>query len=145
MDLLIRHSYRVVVTARPDIVVVQYRFHSSPCKTASENSWKQFERSNGRIYSYGPFDRVLVSSRWYGPTGHRRRAVPIPRYSMENSLWKVVQTILERSTVGSIVMDLWIGYSYRVGGTARPDIVVAQYRFHATPCKTTSGNSWKQF
>ena len=42
-------------------------------------------------------------------------------------------------------MDLWIGYSYRVGGTARPDIVVVQYRFHATPCKTAYGNSWKQF
>ena len=42
MDLLIRHFDGVGGTARPDIVVVQYGFHSTPCKTASENSWKQF-------------------------------------------------------------------------------------------------------
>ena len=48
-------------------------------------------------------------------------------------------------TVGSIVMDLLIRDSYRVGVTARPDIVVVQYRFHATPYKTASGNSWQQF
>ena len=94
MDLLIGYSYRVGVTARPDIVVMQYRFHATPCKTASGNSWKQF-------------------------------------YS--------------DPTVGSIVMDLWIRYSYRVVVTARPDIVVVQFRFHAPPCKTASGNSWKQF
>ena len=82
MDLLIRYSDRVGGTVRPKIVVVQFRFHATPCKTASGNSWKQFQRSNGRIYSNGPFDRVLVSCRWYGPTGHRRRAVQIPRYSM---------------------------------------------------------------
>ena len=69
MDLLIRYSYRVGGTARPDFVVVQYLFHTTPCKTASGNSWKQF-------------------------------------YS--------------DSTVGSIVMDLLIRYSDRVGGTVRP-------------------------
>ena len=62
------------------------------------------ERSNGRIYSYGPFDRVLVSCRWYGRIGHRRRSVPIPRYSMENNLRKLVETILERSN-GRIYSD----------------------------------------
>ena len=42
-------------------------------------------------------------------------------------------------------MDLLIGYSDRVGGTVRPKIVVVQYRFHATPCKTAFVNSWKKF
>ena len=84
MDLLSRYSSLVGGTGRPDSVVgVANRFHATPCKTASGNSCKTIlERSNGRIYSYGPFDPVLVSGRWYGPTGHHRRAVPIPRYSM---------------------------------------------------------------
>ena len=76
MDLLILYSYRVGGTARPNIVVVQYRFHANPCKNSLLKLVETIlERSNGRIYSYGPFDRVLVLCRWYGPTGHRRRAV----------------------------------------------------------------------
>ena len=60
MDLLIRYSYRVGVTARPDIVVVRYRFHATPYKTAFGKLVETIlERSNGRIYSYGPFDPVL--------------------------------------------------------------------------------------
>ena len=84
MDLLIRYSHRVGGTARPDIVVVQYRFYATPCKNSLRKLVETIlERSNGRIYSYGPFDPVLVSGRWYGPTGHRRGAVPILRYSMQ--------------------------------------------------------------
>ena len=85
MDLLIRYSSRVAGMGRPDSVVgVANLFHATPCKTASGNSCKIIlERSNGRIYSYGPFDLVLWSGRWYGPTGQRRRrGKPIPRYSM---------------------------------------------------------------
>ena len=61
MDLLIRYSDLVDGTARPDSVVgVANRFHATPCKTASGNSYKTIlDRSNGQIYSYGPFDPVL--------------------------------------------------------------------------------------
>ena len=100
MDPLIRYSSRVGGTGRPDSVVgVANRFHATACKTVSGNSCKTIlERSNGRINSYGPFDQVLLSGRWYGPTGHRRRrGKPIPCNSMSNSLRKLVKTILERS------------------------------------------------
>ena len=83
MDLLIRYSYLVGGTARPDIVVVQYRFHATPCLNNLRKLVETIlERSTGRIYSYGPYDQVLVSGRWCGPTGPRGRAVPIPRYYM---------------------------------------------------------------
>ena len=85
MDLLIRYSNLVGGTTRPDSVGGgANRFHATPCKTDSGNSCKAIlDRSNGRIYSYGPFDPVLWSGRWYGPTGQRRRqGKPIPRYSM---------------------------------------------------------------
>ena len=52
---------------------------------------KKLIRSNGRIYSYGPFEPVLWSCWWNCPIGHR----------------------------------------------------LSEYRFRATPCKTASGNSWK--
>ena len=66
MDLLIRYSDLVGGTARPDSVVGgANRFHATPCKPASGNSCKTIlERSNGRIYSYGPFDPVLWSGQW---------------------------------------------------------------------------------
>ena len=85
MDLLIRYSDLVGGMGRSDSVVgVANRFQATPCKIASGNSSKKnLEQSNGRIYSYGPFDPVLWSGRWYGPTGQRRRrGKPIPRYSM---------------------------------------------------------------
>ena len=84
MELLIRYGDRVRGTGRPDSVVgVANRFKATPCKTTFGNSCKTIlERSNGRIYSYGPFHPVLWSGRGYGPTGQRRRAVPIARYSM---------------------------------------------------------------
>ena len=60
MDLLSRYSSRVNGIARPDVVGVEYRFHATPRKIASEKLMKNFlELSNGRIYSYGPFEPVL--------------------------------------------------------------------------------------
>ena len=61
MDLLIRYFGRVGGMGRSDSVVgVANRFHATLFKTASGNSYKTIlERSNGQIYSYGPFDPVL--------------------------------------------------------------------------------------
>ena len=61
MDLLIRYSSLAGGMGRPDSVGGgANRFHATPCKTASGNYYKTIlERSNGRIYSYGPFDPVL--------------------------------------------------------------------------------------
>ena len=61
MDLLIRYSDRVGGMGRPDsVVAVANRFHATPGIIAFENSRKKnLERSNGRIYSDGPFDPVL--------------------------------------------------------------------------------------
>ena len=81
MDLLIRYSDRVGVTARPDIVVVQYRFHPTPCKTASGNSWKQF-LSDPKVGSIVMGLLIQHSYRVGVTARHRCRAVPIPRYSM---------------------------------------------------------------
>ena len=55
------------------------------------------ERSNGRIYSCGPFEPVLEPGRWNCPTGRRQSGVPIPRYSTSNSLRKLLKNFLERS------------------------------------------------
>ena len=49
-------------------------------KQPTETPKNFLERSNGRIYTYGPFKTVLVPCRRYGPNGRRRHAVPIPRY-----------------------------------------------------------------
>ena len=52
------------------------------------------------------------------PTGRRRRVVPIPRNSNENSLWKLVKTFEHDPTVGSIVIDILTRFSTGVGGMA---------------------------
>ena len=52
------------------------------------------------------------------PTGRRRRVIPIPRNSIENSLRKLVKKFERDPTVGSIVMDLLTRFSRGVGGTA---------------------------
>jgi hypothetical protein len=44
---------------------------------------KFWERYNGRIKSYCPFQLVLWSRRWYDPNEHRRRGVAILCYSKE--------------------------------------------------------------
>ena len=51
-------------------------------------------------------------------TGRHRRVVPIPRYSIENSLRKLVKKFERDSTVGSRDTDLLTQYSSRVGGLA---------------------------
>ena len=82
MDLLGRYSSQVNGIARPDFVGVEYRFRDTPHNTTSGNTIKNFlERSNGWIYSYGPFVPVLWSCRWNSPNGRRRSAAPITRYS----------------------------------------------------------------
>ena len=52
------------------------------------------------------------------PTGRHRRVVPIPRYSIENSLRKIVKKFERDPTVGSRDTDLLTRYSSLVGGMA---------------------------
>ena len=52
------------------------------------------------------------------PTGRHRRVVPFPRYSIENSLEKLVKTFARDPTVGSRDTDLVTRYSRVVGGMA---------------------------
>ena len=52
------------------------------------------------------------------PTGQHRRDVPILRYSIENSLRKLVKTFDRDATVGSRDTDLLTRYSGPVGGMA---------------------------
>ena len=52
------------------------------------------------------------------PTGQHRRGVPIPRYSIENSLQKLVKKFERDPTVGSRDTDLLTWYSSLVGGMA---------------------------
>ena len=52
------------------------------------------------------------------PTGRHLRGVPIPRYSIENSLRKLVKKFERDPTVGSRDTDLLTPYSSRVGGLA---------------------------
>jgi hypothetical protein len=59
-------------------------------KQPTETLLKILARSNGRIKSYGPFQLVLWSCRWYDPNGHHRRGVGFPRYAKENSQLKLV-------------------------------------------------------
>ena len=62
---------------------------------------------------------------------------------MDNSLWKLLKKFKRYPTLGSKVIDLLSRYFGRVGGIARPDIVIVEYQFHATPWKTTYKNSSK--
>ena len=52
------------------------------------------------------------------PTGRRRRVLPIPRYSIEQSLRKLVKQFERDPTVGSVDMKLLTWYSSLVGGLA---------------------------
>ena len=52
------------------------------------------------------------------PTGRHRRVVPFPRYSIENSLEKLVKKFERDPTVGSRDTDLLTRYSRVVGGMA---------------------------
>ena len=52
------------------------------------------------------------------PTGRHLHVVPLPRYSIENSLRKLVKKFERDPTVGSRDTDLLTPYSSRVGGLA---------------------------
>ena len=52
------------------------------------------------------------------PTGRHRRVVPFRRYSIENSLEKLVKTFVRDPTVGSRDTKLLTRYSRLVGGMA---------------------------
>ena len=52
------------------------------------------------------------------PTARRRRVVPIPRKSIENSLRKLVKKFESEPTVGYIDTELLTRYSGPVGGMA---------------------------
>jgi len=78
---------------------------------------KLWARSNTKIKSYGPFQPVLQSSRWYDSNEHRRRGVGIPCYSKEHYLRKLLLKFGRDPTVGSKVIDLLSRNSGRGGGT----------------------------
>ena len=52
------------------------------------------------------------------PTGRCRRVVPIPRNSIENSLWKIVKTFERDATDGSIDTNLLSRHYGRFHGMA---------------------------
>jgi hypothetical protein len=92
-------------------------------KQPTETPLKILARSNGRIKSYGPFEPVLWSRRWYDPNGQHQRGVGIPCYSKENSLPKLLKKFGRDPTARSKVIDLLSMYSIRVGGTTPTDFV----------------------
>ena len=76
------------------------------------------------------------------PTCRRRHVVLVPRNCMKNSLRKLVKKFKSDPTrAGSF--KLTFGPDTVVVSVERPqpDAVYMQYRFHATPSKTASGNS----
>ena len=79
---------------RPDAVGVSYRFHATPWKTASGNSWKKFDRDPtvGSIVM-DILTRFSYAIGGIAPTGRGWRVVLIPRNSIENSLQKLVKEI----------------------------------------------------
>ena len=123
MDLFSRYSVASVV--RPERTSSAWSRESMLLQgiQPTETPLKIWVRSHGRIKSYGLFQPVLQSRRWYDPNGHRRRGVRIPRYFKENSLWKLLQKFGHDPTVESKVKDLLSRYSGRVDGTSRTDIV----------------------
>ena len=86
-----------------------------------ENSLQKLVKKFERDRTIGSLD-TNVLSRYSGPfggmapTGHRWRVVPIPRNSMENSLWKQVKKFERDPTVGSLDKDILSRYSGPVGG-----------------------------
>ena len=72
------------------------------------------------------------------PTVRRRRVVPIPRNSIENSLRKLVKIFERDPTVGSRDTDLLTRCSGPVGEMAPTGRRRRSYRFDATLSKTAS-------
>ena len=118
MDSLSWYSGRVGDIARPEVVSMEERLHSTASKTTSANSFKplsNIQQSDLKLWSFCAGTRVMW---WYRPTGHRRRGGAIPCYFMENNLRKLMKTFERDPTVGSKVMDLLSWYSGRVRGIA---------------------------
>ena len=74
------------------------------------------------------------------PTGRRQPVVPIPRNSLEHSLWKLVKTFERDPTVGSIVMDLLTRFSCAVGGMAQTG---RRQRVVPIPRNSLENSLWK--
>ena len=86
-------------------------------KQPPESCEKKFERDP----TVGSIDTDLLTrySRRVGgmaPTGRRRRVMPIPRNSIENSLRKLVKIFERDPTVGCRDTDLWTRSSGPMGG-----------------------------
>jgi hypothetical protein len=85
MDLFSRYGGRVGGTPQRTSSACSSDSMLLQGKKPTETPLKHWARSNGRIKSYGPFQPVLWTRRWYDLNGHRRRGVGIPRYySKEN-------------------------------------------------------------
>ena len=82
MHPLSQYSCRVGGMARPDVAACSTDSTLLHVKQPMETSKKKFRVIQRWIYSYGPFEPVLWSCLRFGATGRRRRAVPIPHYSM---------------------------------------------------------------
>jgi hypothetical protein len=85
IDLLSRYSSRVVGMPKQTSSACSSDSMLLQGKQPTETRLKLWVRSNGRIKSYGPFQQVLWSRRWYDPNGHRRRGVGIPHSTRKTS------------------------------------------------------------
>jgi len=90
MDLFSRYSVASVV--RPERTSSAWSRESMLLQgiQPTETPLKIWVRSHGQIKSYGPFQPVLQSRRWYDPNGHRQRGIAIPCNSKEYSLRKLL-------------------------------------------------------
>ena len=75
------------------------------------------------------------------PIVHRRRVVPIPLNSMENSVQKHVKKFEHDPRVGSLDMDLFSRYSSLVGGMAP---TIHHQRLVPIPCNSMENRFQKQ-
>ena len=98
MDLLTRFSITIggmAPTGRRQFVV------PIPRKSIENRRWKLVKnisaRSNGRIYSYGPFDPVLYRCRWNGPDRTPSASRTDSTHLYRNSIQKLVKNISTRS------------------------------------------------
>ena len=89
-----------------------------------ENSLQKLVKKLECDPTVGSLDTVLLR-RYSGPVGgmtptvHRRRVVPIPRISMENSLQKHVKKFESNPSVGSLDTNLLSRYSSLISGMAQ--------------------------